>query len=85
MQRPIQKRVPASRMHDGSVKTQAPRIFSTVCHWRPERLAAIVDVLTSSTAVLELHDKAGIPIDVATDHVLWALDVLTRATKEQRP
>lgn len=46
------------------------------------RLAAIADVLTSSTAVLELHDKAGIPIDVATDHVLWALDVLTRATKE---
>lgn len=47
-----------------------------------ERLAAIADVLTSSTAVLELHDKAGIPIDVATDHVLWALDVLTKATKE---
>ncbi len=46
------------------------------------RLAAITDVLTSSTAVLELHDKAGIPIDVATDHVLWALSVLTRATKE---
>jgi AcrR family transcriptional regulator len=48
-----------------------------------ERLAAIADVLTSSTAVLELHDKAGIPIDLAADHVLWALDVLTRATKEQ--
>jgi AcrR family transcriptional regulator len=47
-----------------------------------ERLAAITDVLTSSTAVLELHDKAGIPIDVATDHVLWALRVLTQATKE---
>lgn len=47
-----------------------------------QRLAAIADVLTSSTAVLELHDKAGIPIDVATDHVLWALRVLTRATKE---
>lgn len=46
------------------------------------RLAAITDVLTSSTAVLELHDKAGIPIDVATDHVLWALGVLTRATSE---
>ena len=45
------------------------------------RLAAIADVLTSSTAVLELHDKAGIPIEVATDHVLWALDVLTSATK----
>lgn len=48
------------------------------------RLAAIADVLTSSTAVLELHDKAGIPIDVATEHVLWALDVLTKATKEPR-
>ena len=47
-----------------------------------ERLAAVVDVLTSSTAVLELHDKAGIPIDVAADHVLWALGVLTQATKE---
>jgi AcrR family transcriptional regulator len=47
------------------------------------RLAAIVDVLTSSTAVLELHDKAGLPIDEAADHVLWALGVLTRATKEQ--
>jgi hypothetical protein len=48
-----------------------------------ERLAAITDVLTSSTAVLELHDKAGLPVEVAVDHVLWALDVLTRATKEQ--
>lgn len=48
-----------------------------------QRLAAISDVLTSSTAVLELHDKAGIPIDVATEHVLWALRVLTRATREQ--
>jgi AcrR family transcriptional regulator len=47
-----------------------------------QRLAAITDVLTSSTAVLELHDKAGIPVDVATDHVLWALRVLTRATRE---
>ena len=47
-----------------------------------ERLAAISDVLTSSTAVLELHDKAEIPIDVAADHVLWALRVLTQATKE---
>jgi hypothetical protein len=46
------------------------------------RLAAVADVLTSSTAVLELHDKAGIPIDVAADHVLWALGVLVRATKE---
>jgi AcrR family transcriptional regulator len=46
-----------------------------------QRFGAIADVLTSSTAVLEMHDKAGIPIDVATEHVLWALDVLERATR----
>ena len=50
-----------------------------------ERLAAVADVLTSSTAVLELHDKAGIPIDVAADHVMWALEVLVRATKVATP
>lgn len=47
-----------------------------------KRFAAIADVLTSSTAVLELHDKAGIPINKAADHVVWALDVLATATKE---
>ena len=46
------------------------------------RFGAIADVLTSSTAVLEMHDKAGIPVDVAAEHVLWALAVLQRATKE---
>lgn len=48
-----------------------------------QRFAAVADVLTSSTAVLELHDKAGIPIDLAAEHVLWALGVLERATKEE--
>ena len=48
-----------------------------------QRLAAVADVLTSSTAVLELHDKAGIPIDEAAAHVLWALGVLERATQEE--
>jgi AcrR family transcriptional regulator len=46
------------------------------------RLGAIADVLTSSTAVLELHDKAGIPVDDAADYVLWALAVLEQAPKE---
>ncbi len=50
-----------------------------------ERFAAIADVLTSSTALLELHDKAGIPADAAAAHVLWALSVLERATKEAAP
>lgn len=49
-----------------------------------ERLAAVADVLTSSTAVLELHDKAGLPIEDATQHVIWALEVLIRATQEER-
>ncbi len=47
------------------------------------RFGAITDVLTSSTAVLELHDKAGIPADDAAAYVLWALGVLERATREQ--
>jgi AcrR family transcriptional regulator len=50
-----------------------------------QRFAAIADVLTSSTAVLELHDKAGIPIEDAAAHVLWALSVLEHATKGARP
>lgn len=48
-----------------------------------ERLAAVADLLTSSTAVLELHDKAGIPIDDASTYVLWALDVLRQATTSE--
>lgn len=45
------------------------------------RFGAIADVLTSSTAVLELHDKARIPVDEAAAYVLWALAALERATK----
>lgn len=49
---------------------------------RGRRLAAVGDVLTSSTALLELHDKAGLPVQEAAEHVLWALRVLERATRE---
>ncbi|MDQ2649462.1 MAG: TetR/AcrR family transcriptional regulator [Actinomycetota bacterium] len=45
------------------------------------RLEAVADVLTSSTALLELHDKAGIPVDQAAAHVLWALEVLVASTE----
>lgn len=45
------------------------------------RLAAITDALTSSTAVVELHDKQGLPIDEAAAYVLWALAVLEAATR----
>lgn len=49
-----------------------------------ERFAAIADVLTSSTALLELHDKARIPVDTSAQHVLWALGVLERATRDEQ-
>jgi AcrR family transcriptional regulator len=45
------------------------------------RLDAVADVLTSSTALLELHDKAGLPVDEAAEHVLWALGLLVDATR----
>ena len=44
------------------------------------RLFAVLDVLTSSTALLELHDKAGLPVDEAVADVLWAIDVLIEAS-----
>jgi AcrR family transcriptional regulator len=46
------------------------------------RLVGMVDVLTSSTALLELHDKAGTPVDDASDWCAWAVEVLTRETLE---
>ncbi len=51
-------------------------------HRAPEarRLEALADVLTSSTALLELHDKAGIDVDDAVAYVLWGLRVLVDAT-----
>lgn len=47
------------------------------------RLVGIADVLTSSTALLELHDKAGVPVDDAAEWVAWALEVLHRATARE--
>lgn len=44
------------------------------------RLGAIVDVLTSSTALLEMHDKAGIPVDDAVAYSLWAVRTVVDAS-----
>ena len=44
------------------------------------RLVGVVDVLTSSTALLELHDKAGVAVDDAAAWCAWAVEVLYRAT-----
>jgi AcrR family transcriptional regulator len=45
------------------------------------RMLGLLDVLTSSTAMLELHDKAGVPVADAADWCAWAVNVLYRATK----
>lgn len=47
------------------------------------RLLGVADVLTSSTALLELHDKAGVAVDDAADWCSWALEVLLRATRRE--
>jgi AcrR family transcriptional regulator len=47
------------------------------------RLLGVADVLTSSTALLELHDKAGVPVDDAADWCAWALEVLLDATARE--
>jgi AcrR family transcriptional regulator len=47
------------------------------------RLEALADVLTSSTALLELHDKAGIAVDDAVAFVLWGLRALVDATTDE--
>ena len=44
------------------------------------RLLGMADVLTSSTALLELHDKAGVAVDDAAAWCAWAVRVLFRAT-----
>jgi AcrR family transcriptional regulator len=45
------------------------------------RLLGVADVLTSSTALLELRDKAGVPVDDAAAWCTWAVGVLHAATK----
>ena len=42
------------------------------------RLLGIADVLTSSTALLELHDKAGVAVDDAAEWCAWAVAVLSK-------
>jgi AcrR family transcriptional regulator len=51
---------------------------------RGRRLLGVADVLTSSTALLELRDKAGVPVAGAAEWCAWAVGVLHRATKEER-
>jgi len=47
------------------------------------RMVGLADVLTSSTALLELHDKAGVSVDDAADWCAWAIGVVLDATKEE--
>lgn len=47
------------------------------------RLLGATDVLTSSTALLELHDKAGVPVDEAAEWCTWAVTQLLHATLQE--
>ena len=47
------------------------------------RLLGAADVLTSSTALLELHDKAGVAPDEAAEWCTWAVAQLVRATLKE--
>ena len=42
------------------------------------RLLGTADVLTSSTALLELHDKAGVAVNDAAEWCAWAVAVLVK-------
>lgn len=46
------------------------------------RLLGLADVLTSSTALLELHGKAGVAADDAAAWCAWAVRILHDATKQ---
>jgi AcrR family transcriptional regulator len=48
------------------------------------RLLGVADVLTSSTALLELRDKAGVDVDDAAAWCSWAVRVLYEASKEEQ-
>ena len=48
------------------------------------RLLGVADVLTSSTALLELRDKAGVPVADAAAWCAWAVRILHEATTEGR-
>jgi AcrR family transcriptional regulator len=47
------------------------------------RFLGVADVLTSSTALLELGDKAGVPVADAAAWCAWAVGVLHRASQEK--
>lgn len=48
-----------------------------------QRLMGTADVLTSSTALLELHDKAGVAPERAAQWCAWATAVLFEATMKE--
>ncbi len=47
------------------------------------RLLGVADVLTSSTALLELHDKAGVDPADAAEWCAWAVHTLYAATRRE--
>jgi AcrR family transcriptional regulator len=46
-----------------------------------DRLIALLVLITGSLALVELHDRQGLPVDEAVDHTQWAAHVLIEATR----
>ena len=71
----IRAPAPIDRQHDSPQDPDAPA---------GRRFLGVADVLTSSTALLELGDKAGVPVGDAASWCAWAVGVLHRASKEEQ-
>jgi AcrR family transcriptional regulator len=48
------------------------------------RLAAVVQLLGSSAALLELHDAMGLPVETAADAIAWAVGELIDAVRARQ-
>jgi AcrR family transcriptional regulator len=50
-----------------------------------ERLVAAIILVTGSLALVELHDRQGLPVDDAIETARWAAQALIESTQEERP
>jgi hypothetical protein len=74
------KRLEAGRRHLGAEQA-ALGIDPSSSEGR--RLTSLCLLLGGSLALLELHDRQGLPVDEAADEVVWAAGVLLDATRRE--
>ncbi len=69
----VRRRATASYLRDEGLDSGSPAA---------QRFMGVTDVLTSSTALLELHDTVGASVDEAAEWCAWAVAVLLEASRE---